>query len=75
VPWFTFAEVAPGEWRVIDVAVHAFFMAYYPQPRLVDVAAATKAGTGAADCARILGRISGYVNMRGAQAAGLRIVQ
>ena len=75
VPQFTFTEVAPSTWRVTDVAVHAFFMRYYPQPRLVDVAAATRDATPGADYAGIFRRITGYVNMRGAEAAGLRMVR
>ncbi|MEV4511699.1 CapA family protein [Dactylosporangium sp. NPDC049525] len=75
VPRFTFTEIAPSKWQVTDVAVHAFFMRYYPQPRLVDVAAATKNATPGADYAGILRRITGYVNMRGAEADGLRTVR
>ncbi len=75
VPRFTFTEVAPGTWRVTDVAVHAFFMRYYPQPRLVDVAAAARNATPGADYAGIFRRITGYVNMRGAEADGLRMVR
>lgn len=75
IPQFTFTEIAPGKWRVTDLAVHAIFMAYHPQPRLVDVAAATKSGAPGADYANILRRISGYVNMRGAQANWLRMVR
>jgi hypothetical protein len=76
IPRFTFTQVAPGKWRVTDLEVHAIFMTYHPQPRLVDVAAATKGdGPGGADYAGILKRISGYVTMRHAQADGLRMVQ
>ena len=75
LPRFTFTEVAPKKWRVTDLAVHAIFMAYHPQARLVDLAAATKNDdTPGADYARVLRRIAGYVNMRGAQANGLRMV-
>lgn len=74
VPRFTFTEVAPGKWRVTDVAIHAMFMAYHPKARLIDVAAATKSGAPGADYAGIFRRISGYVTIRGAQADGLRMV-
>ncbi|WP_327004364.1 CapA family protein [Dactylosporangium sp. NBC_01737] len=69
VPRFTFTQVAPGRWRVTDVTVRAFFMRYYPQPRLVDVAAAGDAYGG------VYRRIAGYVDLRGAVADGLRMVQ
>lgn len=75
VPRFTFTEVAPGKWRVTDLAVHAIFMAYHPRARLVDVAAATKSDAAGGNYAAILQRISGYVNMRGAEAHGLRMVR
>ncbi|MFF5229854.1 CapA family protein [Dactylosporangium sp. NPDC000521] len=74
VPRFTFTEVAPGTWRVTDVAVHPMFMAYHPQARLVDVATAAEGVAPGTGYARVLQRISGYVNMRGAAAAGLRMV-
>ncbi|WP_344509952.1 CapA family protein [Dactylosporangium maewongense] len=74
VPRFTFTEVTPGTWRVTDVAVHPMFMAYHPQARLVDVAAAANGAAPGTGYARVLQRISGYVNMRGAAAAGLRMV-
>jgi Bacterial capsule synthesis protein PGA_cap len=75
IPRFTFTEIAPGKWRVTDLAVYAVFMTYHPQPRLVDVAAAVKSGAPGTDYASILRRISGYVNMRGAQVNGLRMVR
>ena len=74
VPRFTFTEVAPGTWRVTDVAVQPMFMAYHPQARLVDVAAAANGVAPGTGYARVLQRISGTVNMRGAAAAGLRMV-
>ncbi|WP_432825498.1 CapA family protein [Dactylosporangium sp. CA-092794] len=75
VPRFTFTEVTPGTWRVTDVEVHPMFMAYHPQARLVDVAAAANGVAPGTGYARILQRISGDVNMRGAEAAGLRMVR
>lgn len=74
VPRFTFTEVAPRTWRVTEVAVHPMFMAYHPQARLVDVAAASSGLAPDTGFAGALQRISEAVNMRGAMAAGLRMI-
>ncbi|MFC0534022.1 CapA family protein [Phytohabitans kaempferiae] len=72
IPTFTFAEVAPGSWRVEAVQVRPFFMDYHPRARLVDLSAAkTGDSPRRADYARIHQRIKGYVTMRGAAADGL----
>jgi hypothetical protein len=79
VPRFTFAETDPGVWRVVDVEVVGAWMEYEPHARVVNLPAAL----GSADLsdeqraryARILDRITGYVNGRGAAGAGLRMVQ
>lgn len=78
VPRFTFTETSPGNWRVSAVEVVATWMEYYPAARVVNLPAAL------ADPAtdpqrrdryqRILERISGYVDLRGAVADGLRMV-
>jgi len=75
IPRFTFTEIAPRNWRVTALAVHAIFMAYHPQARLIDVAAAAQRGAHRASYAAIFRRIAGYVNMRGAQAVGLRMAR
>ncbi|MCW6003352.1 CapA family protein [Micromonospora sp. CPCC 205371] len=74
IPTFTFTQAAPGTWRVSAVEVRPVFMDYHPKARLVDLTTAkATAGPRAADYARIHRRIAGYVNLRGADAHGLRI--
>lgn len=76
VPEFTFTRTDSGRWEVTDVTVLPVFMEYRPAARVVDLAAATTDETlpasRRADYARIKRRIAGYVDMRGAESAGLR---
>jgi poly-gamma-glutamate synthesis protein (capsule biosynthesis protein) len=76
VPVFTFTRTGAG-WTVTDVTVHPTFMEYAPAARVVDLsrAAADPAVVAEkrADYARIHRRITGYLDMLGARAAGLRI--
>jgi poly-gamma-glutamate synthesis protein (capsule biosynthesis protein) len=79
LPTFTFTQVAPGRWRVSDAAVVATWIDYHPTPRVVNLPAAL-AEPGLSDerratYERALERIVGQVNQRGAEAAGLRIVE
>jgi poly-gamma-glutamate capsule biosynthesis protein CapA/YwtB (metallophosphatase superfamily) len=77
VPEFTFTRTATGRWEVTRIQVHATVMQYHPAARLVDlVSAINDPQTPAdrrADYSRILQQITQYVDMRGAQAAGLQI--
>jgi poly-gamma-glutamate synthesis protein (capsule biosynthesis protein) len=75
VPRFTFTEASPGKWRVTAVDLYPMFMEYHPQARLVDLTSAKSSGPRAADYNRIYQRIKGYVAMRGALAAGLRMAE
>jgi poly-gamma-glutamate synthesis protein (capsule biosynthesis protein) len=76
VPVFTFARAGNG-WTVTDVTVHPTFMEYEPAARVVDLSRAAGdpavAAENRADYARIHRRITGYLDMLGARAAGLRI--
>ena len=77
VPRFTFTRAGDGTWTVTDVAVVAAFMEYRPAARVVNLPVAL------ADpdldpqrrerYTRALERITGYVDQRGATAAGLRM--
>jgi poly-gamma-glutamate capsule biosynthesis protein CapA/YwtB (metallophosphatase superfamily) len=77
VPEFTFTRTASGRWEVTRVEVLATWMQYHPAARVVDLATAIKDVRAPAerrtDYARIQQRITQYVDMRGALAAGLRI--
>jgi Bacterial capsule synthesis protein PGA_cap len=79
VPDFTFSRTASGRWEVTGVEVLATWMQYQPAARVVDLADAIKDERASedrrADYARIQQRITQYVDMRGARAAGLRIRQ
>lgn len=76
IPEFTFTRTAAGRWEVTDVSVLPTFMEYRPAARVVDLAAArddeSLSTTRRSKYARIEDRIAGYVDMRGAVAAGLR---
>lgn len=77
VPEFTFTRTASGRWEVTRVEVLATWMEYYPAARVVDLAAATDddqvPAARRADYTRIQQRITRYVDMRGALAAGLHM--
>lgn len=77
LPRFTFTETAPGRWRVTGVEVVAAWMEYHPAARVVNLPAALADPATGPDRAdryrRILDRITGYVDQRGALADGLRM--
>lgn len=77
VPVFTFTRTGAG-WTVTDVAVHPTFMEYAPAARVVDLSRAVADPATPpekrADYVRIHRRITGYLDMLGARAAGLRVV-
>lgn len=77
VPEFTFTRTASGRWEVTRVEVLTTWMQYHPAAQVVDLARAIKdvrtSAERRADYARIQQRITQYVNMRGALAAGLQI--
>ncbi|MCM0676828.1 CapA family protein [Micromonospora phytophila] len=76
VPEFTFRRTASGRWEVADVTVLPTWMEYRPAARVIDLVTASTDPRlptwRRADYARIHKRIMGYVDMRGALAAGLR---
>lgn len=78
VPLFTFTRRAPGRWQVTTVDVLATWMEYRPAARVVDLAAGIEntrlAEPRRADYARIRSRIIGYLDLRGARRAGLRVL-
>jgi poly-gamma-glutamate synthesis protein (capsule biosynthesis protein) len=78
LPEFTFTK-SGGRWEVSRVRVFAAFMEYRPEARVVNLAAATADAAVPADrraaYTRIQERITGYVKMRGAVEAGLRIAR
>lgn len=77
VPRFTFTRAGDGTWKVTDVEVVAAFMEYRPAARVVNLPVALAdrdLDPGRRDrYARALERITGYVDQRGATAAGLRM--
>ncbi|MGH3683105.1 MAG: CapA family protein, partial [Natronosporangium sp.] len=77
LPRFTFTETAPGRWRVTGVEVIAAWMEYQPAARVVNLPAALADPAIGPDrrdrYRRILDRITGYVDQRGALADGLRM--
>ncbi|MER7889939.1 CapA family protein [Micromonospora sp. NPDC094482] len=77
VPQFTFTRTAAGRWTVTDVTVAPTWMEYRPLARVVDLSAAAAAPTSPAwlraRYASIIRRIAGYVDQRGAVAAGLHM--
>jgi poly-gamma-glutamate synthesis protein (capsule biosynthesis protein) len=77
VPEFTFTRNASGGWEVTGVSVLPTWMEYRPAARVVDLVAAAKdpavPATQRAHYAEIEKRINGYVGMRGALEAGLRL--
>jgi poly-gamma-glutamate capsule biosynthesis protein CapA/YwtB (metallophosphatase superfamily) len=79
VPTFTFTRDGSGRWQVTHVEVASTWMQYQPAARVIDLAGAIKdvrtPAERRADYARIQQRITQYVNMRGALAAGLKIRQ
>jgi hypothetical protein len=79
VPTFTFTRDGSGRWQVTHVEVVSTWMQYQPSARVIDLARAIKdvrtPAERRADYARIQQRITQYVNMRGALAAGLQIRQ
>lgn len=78
VPEFTFTRTASGAWEVTSVSVLPTWMEYRPAARVVDlVSAARDTGLPAAQrahYAEIEKRINGYLGMRGAFEAGLRLL-
>lgn len=78
VPEFTFTRTPGGRWEVSQVTVLPTFMEYQPAARVVDLSAAIAdpavPAERRADYSRIAKRISGYVDMRGAVSAGLRLL-
>jgi poly-gamma-glutamate synthesis protein (capsule biosynthesis protein) len=79
VPQFTFTRTPSGGWEVTRVEVRATWMQYQPAARVIDLADASKDARVSAelraDYARTQQRITQYVNMRGALAAGLQMRQ
>ncbi|GIF71985.1 poly-gamma-glutamate biosynthesis protein [Asanoa siamensis] len=67
---FTFERTGSGRWVATSATAVPTFMRYEPAARVVDLPAAQRAG---ADWARVHERISGYLDLRGAREAGLRI--
>ena len=79
VPTFTFQEVQPGQWRVVEVSAVATWMEYYPQARVVNLPAALS-DRNLPDDQRdryqaAFDRITEYVDQRGALDDGLTLVQ
>ncbi|MEV1288570.1 CapA family protein [Micromonospora sp. NPDC049679] len=78
LPEFTFTKTG-DRWAVSRVRVFAAFMEYRPEARVVNLPGATADPAvpveRRAAYARIQQRIAGYVNMRGAAEAGLRMAQ
>ncbi|MGK5741142.1 CapA family protein [Micromonospora sp. URMC 103] len=76
VPEFTFTRRPAGGWAVTSVTVMPTWMEYRPLARVVDVTAAAANPAlptwQRARYAAIVRRIGGYVDLRGAVAAGLR---
>jgi poly-gamma-glutamate synthesis protein (capsule biosynthesis protein) len=77
IPRFTFTETAPGRWRVSRVEVVAAWMEYRPAARVVNLPAALSDPATGPDrrdhYQRVLDRITGYLDQRGALADGLRL--
>lgn len=78
VPRFTFTRDETGRWRVTEVEVVAAWMEYYPAARVVNLPAALADpdldDSRRAAYRRVFDRITGYVNSRGADDDGLRMV-
>ncbi|HEX5598345.1 MAG TPA: CapA family protein [Micromonosporaceae bacterium] len=78
VPRFTFTRTGSGRWEVTSVEVLATWMEYRPAARVIDLAAAIAdeelPAARRANYQRIKQRITRYVDMRGARAAGLRML-
>jgi poly-gamma-glutamate synthesis protein (capsule biosynthesis protein) len=74
---FTFSEVSPGHWRVTSAEAIPVWMDLSPKDRLVNIAAAlADASTPASERSVLqgaLGRIRGYLLLRGAADDGLII--
>lgn len=79
VPKFTFARQPDGRWLVTDVEVVATWMEYLPAARVVDLSAALNNPAASAaqrdNYQRARDRIAGYLNLRDANAQGLRLAR
>jgi poly-gamma-glutamate synthesis protein (capsule biosynthesis protein) len=77
VPEFTFTRTPSGRWEVTAVTVLPTWMEYRPRARVVDLTAAMSdpavPAPRRAHYAAIARRINGYVDLRGAFSAGLRM--
>ncbi|WBB67939.1 CapA family protein [Micromonospora sp. WMMD812] len=77
VPEFTFTRSAADRWQVTDVTVLPTWMEYRPLARVVDLTAASVDPAvptwRRAQYAAIVRRIAGFIDERGAFAAGLRM--
>jgi poly-gamma-glutamate capsule biosynthesis protein CapA/YwtB (metallophosphatase superfamily) len=77
IPEFTFTRTPSGRWEVTHVEVHPTWMQYHPAARVVDLASAVNdtqtPEERRTEYTRIQQQITQYVDMRGAQTAGLRI--